>query len=151
MMLDGRIRTAKRSRALPCWRDPAGRFQLRYPRGWALHAEDVVQVTSPGVDGFARVDTLPPSPWLWNDIERAFVLAGIRLEIGASDERGASGALQIASRRFRWEAHAHRVPGGTLVLSLAAPEGREEPAILRTIRRRFRVTARAAPAAPNRG
>lgn len=135
--------------------DPAHRFELVYPREWALEKDWGIEVASPCLGSFARADVVDEGDPLTLYFRRRVEEAGGRFELrhqcrGRSEhERGEIG---LHERRFLWEAYGYPRAGRKVVLTrgLAIGDGRAVAArhyatrVLSEILKRFHVIPAAA-------
>ncbi len=154
----GRSRAAKTGRAakFAAYRDPAGKFELRYPTEWDLQTGHGVLVRSPRIATFANVEVLPTADAPWRELEVAAAKLGGELEVtrrSAGPPRHLRGKLQLGPTRYAMNAWAHVVAGELVVLSTgnvvdadrATKIERYEDKVLDAIRREFRAPAPVAP------
>lgn len=104
------------------YRDPAGRFELAYPREWDLDKDWGIEVTSPCLGSFARVDVVGPSDPLCATARRRVEEAGGEFALRhhchgrAEHERG---ELLLGRRRYLWEAYGYPAGRDKAVLTRA--------------------------------
>lgn len=134
------------------YRDPKGRFEIRYPASWECQAEEGVLVRSSKIGTFARADVVPGAPIRWLDLEEAVQKAGGEITIEKhlkGPPKQVRGKVRIGGNRFAWNAYAHEHEGNTVVLFTAnvidaersTKIERYEDKVLEGIRREFRCPA----------
>lgn len=132
------------------YRDPKGRFELRYPTSWECLGAEGVLVRSPKIATFVRVDVVPGAPIRWLDLEEAVQKAGGEITIEKhlkGPPKQVRGKLQMGGTRFGWNAYAYEQKTDTIVLFTAnvIDAGRSraieryEDRVLEGIRREFKV------------
>lgn len=132
------------------YRDPKGRFELRYPTSWECLGADGVLVRSPKIGTFARVDVVPGAPIRWLDLEESVKKADGELTIEKhlkGPPKQVRGKLRMGGTRFAWNAYAYEAAADTVVLFTAnvIDAGRStrmeryEDKVLDAIRREFKA------------
>ncbi len=132
------------------YHDPAARFEFAYPAGWRLRRDGGVQVSSPKLGSFARVDAVPAAADFWACLEAAVLRRGgefRRDEAREGPPGRARGGMRLAGLRFEWDGTAHRAADACVVLTLGSvvdpPRSGAlelyEQKVLAAIRRSFRL------------
>jgi len=132
------------------YRDPEGRFLLRFPDGWPLREGPPVEVRSNRLPLAARVDVVPPADPPWEAVQAVFTRAGgllIAEKHLPGPPRELRARLVTRDGLLSVCALAHPIDGALVVLSTAlapAPTPdleRYGRAVLAAVRREFRVPA----------
>ncbi len=142
-----------RPKGFTAHRDPNGLFILEYPSDWTLTQGSGVHVISPRSGSFARVDIIPITPQLWENLMTAMSDFGAKATIEKRNEDKpvhVRGKVQTASTKFAWNAYAYEAGEQEIILSLgnvidpprSKTLGKFDERVLSGIRRLFTVKTR---------
>ena len=137
-------------KSFACYRDPGERFEFGHPAEWKRREDGGIQVGSPRMGSFARVDVVPREADFWADLEKAVLLERGEFRVDAvrkGPPARARGGIRLAGLRFDWDGTAYRLGEVNVILTLGnvvdSHRSRTletyEDKVLEAIRRSFRL------------